>query len=142
MRKVLAPLLLFIAAAAFADSADLAVRFYFVNTPNRPGRTSYFGIAVENALGAEVMEKYEHEGAIVHAKVRAGASVVELGEAHGEWQPIPMMLVVAVDDLDDAFGRAVAAGGKVLQPPSKQPYGRRGAVEDPFGNQWHFMSEA
>ena len=48
MRKVLAPLLLFVAVAAFADSADLAVRFYFVNTPNRPGRTSYFGIAVEN----------------------------------------------------------------------------------------------
>ena len=96
---------------------------------------------LESALGAEVMEKYEHEGAIVHAKVRAGASVVELGEAHGEWQPIPMMLVVAVDNLDDAFARAVAAGGKVLQPPSKQPYGRRGAVEDPFGNQWHFMSE-
>src|SRR5437764_13595702 len=49
MREVLAPLLLFVAAAAFADSADLAVRFYFVDTPNRPGRTSYFGIAVENA---------------------------------------------------------------------------------------------
>src|SRR5438067_1736960 len=49
MRKVLAPLLLFIAVAAFADSADLAVRFYFIDTPNRPGRTSYFGIAVENA---------------------------------------------------------------------------------------------
>ena len=96
---------------------------------------------LENALGAEVMEKYGHEGAIVHAKVRAGASVVELGEAHGEWQPIPMMLVVAVDDLDDAFERAVAAGGKVLERPSKQPYGRRGAVEDPFGNQWHFMAE-
>jgi PhnB protein len=97
---------------------------------------------LEAALGAEVMERYEHEGAIVHAKVRAGASVVELGEAHGEWQPIPMMLVVAVDDLDDAFERAVAAGGKVLERPSKQPYGRRGAVEDPFGNQWHFMAQA
>ena len=95
---------------------------------------------LENALGAEVLEKYEHEGAIVHAKVRVGASVVELGEAHGQWQPIPMMLVVAVDDLDDAFERAAATGAKVLEKPAKQPYGRRAAVEDPFGNQWHFMS--
>lgn len=96
---------------------------------------------LEQALGAEVLEKYEHGGAVVHAKVRAGASIVELGEAHGEWQPIPMMLVAAVDDLDDAFARAVAAGGKVLEAPSTQPYGRRGAVEDPFGNQWHFMAQ-
>src|SRR5919206_553260 len=33
---------------------------------------------LENALGGEVLEKYEHEGAIVHAKVRVGASVVEM----------------------------------------------------------------
>src|SRR5436305_2022172 len=52
-----------------------------------------------------------------------------------------MMGAVAVDDADAAFGRAGAAGAKVLDPPSKQAYGRRGAVEDPFGNQWHFMSE-
>jgi len=97
---------------------------------------------LENVLGAEVLEKYEHEGAIVHAKIRVGASVVELGEAHAQWQPVPMMFVAAVDDLDDAFERAVAAGGKVLERPSKQPYGRRGAVEDPFGNQWHFMAQA
>jgi len=96
---------------------------------------------LEHALGAEVLEKYEHGGAIVHAKVRAGDSVVELGEAHGQWQPIPMMFVVAVDSADAAFQHAVDAGAKVLEAPSKQPYGRRGAVEDPFGNQWHFMSE-
>lgn len=96
---------------------------------------------LEQALGAEVLEKYEDGGAIVHAKVRAGASVVELGEAHGQWQPVPMMFVVATDSADAAFARAVAAGAKTLEAPSKQPYGRRGAVEDPFGNQWHFMSE-
>ena len=96
---------------------------------------------LESALGAEVLEKYEHGGAIVHAKVRVGANVVELGEAHGQWQPIPMMFVVAVDDADAAFARAEAAGVKVLERPAKQPYGRRAAVEDPFGNQWHFMSE-
>ena len=96
---------------------------------------------LKNALGAEVLEKYEHEGAVVHAKVRVGGSIVELGEAHGEWQPVPMMFVVAVDSADEAYARAVSAGGKEMTPPRKQPYGRTGAVEDPFGNQWHFMSE-
>jgi PhnB protein len=96
---------------------------------------------LESALGAEVLEKYEHGGAIVHAKVRVGGSIVELGEAHGEWQPVRMMFVVAVDSADEAFARAVSAGATALDKPAKQPYGRRGAVEDPFGNQWHFMSE-
>lgn len=97
---------------------------------------------LENVLGAEVLEKYEHEGAIVHAKIRVGASVVELGEAHGQWQPVPMMLVAPVDDVEDAIERAVAAGSTLLEKPSKEPYGRRGAVTDAFGNQWYFMSEA
>jgi PhnB protein len=39
---------------------------------------------LEQALGAEVLEKYEQGGAIVHAKIRIGSSVVELGEAHGQ----------------------------------------------------------
>ena len=95
---------------------------------------------LESALGAEVLEKYEHGGAIVHAKVRIGGSIVEMGEAHGEWQPVPMMLVVAVDDVDAAFARAEGAGATVLERPAQQPYGRRGAIEDPFGNQWHLMS--
>jgi len=96
---------------------------------------------LETVLGAEVLEKYEQGGAIVHAKIRIGTSVVELGEAHGQWQPIPMMFVAAVDSVDAAFTQAEAAGAKVLDRPTKQPYGRRAAVEDPFGNQWHFMSE-
>ena len=97
---------------------------------------------LEQALGAEVLEKYEQGGAIVHAKMRAGAAVVELGEAHAEWQPVPMMFVVATGSADAAFAQAMSAGAKELSAPRQQPYGRVGAVEDPFGNQWHFMSEA
>jgi PhnB protein len=96
---------------------------------------------LESALGAEVLERHESEGAIVHAKVRLGAAVVELGEAHGQWQPIPMMMFVNVDDADAAYARAVAAGAKPLSEPKDVPYGRSGAVEDPFGNSWYLTAE-
>jgi PhnB protein len=46
-------------------------------------------------------------------------------------------LVLTVDDPDEVFATAVAAGGKEVWPVADQPYGWRvGRVEDPFGHHW------
>jgi len=46
-------------------------------------------------------------------------------------------LMVYVPDVDAAFDRAIAAGGKVLMPVSDQFYGdRSGTLADPFGHKW------
>jgi hypothetical protein len=34
----------------------------------------------------------ENPGAILHAKIRIGDSFIELGEAHGEYRPMPFTL--------------------------------------------------
>ena len=96
---------------------------------------------VERAFGAKLLERYDApDGTVAHAKLQLGNSVVEMGEAHGAWQPMPAMIHLLVDDADAAFERAVAAGGKSIMPPANQPYGARMAgVEDPTGNQW-FMA--
>jgi PhnB protein len=97
---------------------------------------------LKQALGAEeeVCEKTP-EGAIVHARIRLGKSVVEMGEAHGEWQPMPAMFNLLVDDAEALYARALAAGAESLEPPADQPYGaRRAAVKDPAGNAWYFSS--
>ena len=81
------------------------------------------------------------EGTIVHAKVRVGASVIEMGEAHDEWVPMPTMLYVYVDDVDAWYARALAAGAASQEAPALQPYGeRRAAVRDAFGNQWYLAA--
>jgi len=95
----------------------------------------------EQALGAEVIARHEAGGSIVHAKVRLGNAVAELGEAHGQWQPIPMMLFVNVDDADAAYAQALRAGATSISEPKNVEYGRSGAVEDAFGNQWHLTAE-
>jgi uncharacterized glyoxalase superfamily protein PhnB len=95
---------------------------------------------LRNALGAEVLERFEEHGSVVHARVRIGQATVELGEAHGEWNPMPMHLYVTVDDADAAHARAVAAGGTSTAAPADAPYGRSGAVEDPFGNRWYLVA--
>ena len=95
---------------------------------------------MKRAFGAEVTELYREPaitGPIVHAKLRIQDSIVELGEAHGQYQPKPTMLFLYVDDADAWFNRAVAAGAKVTTPMNDLPYGRTGAVQDPQGNLWH-----
>jgi predicted enzyme related to lactoylglutathione lyase len=43
-------------------------------------------------------------------------------------------LDVAVEDLDAALARAVAAGASVEHPSSDAPYGRIAMLADPFGH--------
>ena len=94
------------------------------------------------ALGGE--EVARHAGpdlAIVHAKVGIGDSVIEMGEAHGPYQPMPTMLYLYVEDVDGLYQRAVRAGGTSMQPPTDQPYGDRTAhVKDAFGNSWYIAT--
>ena len=98
---------------------------------------------LEQAFGAE--EQFRHasaEGMIYHAKVRVGNSIVEMGEAHGQWQPVPAMFMMYVDDVDAWYARALRAEGAVSESkPADQPYGDRvGAVKDPFDNIWYIAT--
>jgi len=91
------------------------------------------------AFGAEeVMKAQSSDGTIVHAKMRFGGdAVVELSEAHGQYQPMPGLLHMYVPNADEVFARAIAAGATVLLPIADQPYGEHnGTVIDPFGNYW------
>lgn len=93
----------------------------------------------ERALGSTTLERYAApDGSVVHARLRFGNSIIEMGEAHGQWQPMPSMIYVLVADTDAAYARAIDAGGKSIMPPADQPYGARMAgIEDLLGNQWY-----
>jgi PhnB protein len=74
-----------------------------------------------------------------HAKIAIGSSIVEMGEAHAQWQPMPMVFMLYVDDVDAWYARAMEAAGAIsLAAPKDQTYGdRTGAVKDPFDNVWY-----
>ena len=85
----------------------------------------------------EVVRAQSPDGTIVHAKVRIGDSIVEMGEAHERWQPKPTTLHLYVPDVDALYRRAIEAGAASIMEPKDQPYGdRSGGVRDAFGNQW------
>lgn len=89
-------------------------------------------------LGAEEVGRHASpDGRVLHAKVRLIDSVIELGEAHDQWQPMPASIHFHVANCDEVYAQAIAAGGKSIYAPVDQPYGERsGGVLDPFGNKW------
>lgn len=73
------------------------------------------------------------EGRVMHAALRIGDAIVEMGET----TPMPATFYLYVPDADTVYRAAVAAGAKSLVPPADQAYGDRLAVvEDPWGNGW------
>jgi uncharacterized glyoxalase superfamily protein PhnB len=63
--------------------------------------------------------------------------MLEMGEAHGPYQPMEAMLYLYIPDVDAMYNRAMVAGAISVSEPSDQPYGDRTAtVKDASGNQW------
>jgi len=97
------------------------------------------------AFGASVLFRLDGEDGDVVAQLSVGGAefwVADESPQHLNFSPetlsggtVRMVMVVA--DPDAAFGRAVAAGAKVVQPVADQPYGWRvGRIVDPFGHHW------
>lgn len=89
----------------------------------------------------EVM-RHEEGGHVVHAKMRIGGSVVEIGQ-HGDRTDAdvldlpPVGVHLYVEDVDAVLAKATAAGARVLMPIMDQPYGdREVSIADPFGIVW------
>ena len=93
-------------------------------------------------LAAEEISRYQSpEGMIHHAMVRIGDSMIEMGEAHGDAQPMPPALYMYVENLEETYERALKAGATSLQPPTDQAYGDRTAwVKDAWGNIWYLAT--
>jgi PhnB protein len=97
---------------------------------------------LKQAFGAQEIAKYASpDGVVHHAEIRVGDSVVEMGEAHGKYEPMPAMFYLYVPDCDAVYRRALAAGAKSISEPTDHPYGdRSGGVTDPFGNTWYIST--
>ncbi len=85
----------------------------------------------------EVFRAEGPDGTIHHAKIRIGDSMLEMGEAHGPYQPMPPAIYLNVSDVDETYRRALRARATSVQEPADQHWGDRSAgVKDPFGNLW------
>jgi PhnB protein len=77
------------------------------------------------------------DGSVGHADVVVGDSHVMLGQARGEWTPMPSQLYLYLPDCDAAYRQAIDAGASPVQEPQTMFYGdRHGCVKDLCGNLW------
>ncbi|MGC2794263.1 MAG: VOC family protein [Candidatus Sulfotelmatobacter sp.] len=113
-----------------------------VNAYLHPRRAEPLIAFLKRAFGAQELSKYASpDGVVHHAQIRIGDSVVEMGEAHGKYEPMPAMFYLYVPNCDAVYLQALAAGAKSLHELTDQPYGdRNSAVTDPFGNIWYIAT--
>lgn len=94
---------------------------------------------LKQAFDAEEVHVYREPagGAVAHAQIRLGDTILEMGQAQGPYRPMPTGLHFYVPDVDAVYRQALKAGAISISPPADQPYGERGAgVRDPEGNSW------
>jgi uncharacterized glyoxalase superfamily protein PhnB len=101
----------------------------------------------KKALGAEelmVMPGPDGKG-VMHAEIRIGNSIVMMGEecpgapckSAETMGGSPVSFYLYVENVDEAFKVAVAAGAEVEMPVQEMFWGdRMGSVRDPFGYSW------
>jgi PhnB protein len=96
---------------------------------------------VAKTFGGVVVDRYDGpDGAVMHAELKIGDSIIMCGEPMPGWTEMPAALSVYVDDgpaVDAAFKKALANGATAEHEPTDQFYGYRTAtVRDVTGNRW------
>lgn len=99
------------------------------------------------AFGAEeffVMPGLDGKG-VMHAEVRIGNSIIMMGEENPQ-EPCksaetlggsPVNFYLYLENVDEAFTKALAAGAEAKMPVQDMFWGdRAGTVQDPFGYKW------
>lgn len=95
---------------------------------------------VTKSFGATELFRTTGSAGGMHAEVMIGESMVMIGGAE-HIPAMPTAIHLYVPDVDEAYKRAIEAGGKSLMEPEDQPYGERsGGVEDAFGNRWYIAT--
>ena len=103
----------------------------------------------KKAFGAEELYRINNpDGRVGHAEIKIGDTTLYLSDEWAEMKVLSpetlngnsVSMVVDVDDVDAAWGRAIGAGAKVERPITEAPYGRGGWLVDPFGHRWNIQT--
>lgn len=93
---------------------------------------------LQAAFGGTVIEAIpDANGVVRHAEVKIGDSIVMIGQARAEWPARAATLYLYVENCDELYHRAIAAGATSMSEPTTQFYGdRHSGVTDPNGIAW------
>lgn len=87
---------------------------------------------------------------IMHACIMIGNSPVYLVDENPQWGALsplslkgtPVTIHLRVENVDEFYAQAIAAGGQVKMSPADMFWGDRyGVLLDPFGHQWSIATD-
>jgi uncharacterized glyoxalase superfamily protein PhnB len=74
-------------------------------------------------------------------EMRIGDSVLMISDGGGTRAAMPAFLYVYVENADETYQRALAAGAESIESPADMPYGdRRATVRDSWQNIWQIAT--
>lgn len=74
-------------------------------------------------------------------EIRIGDSIILISDGGGVREAMPAFLYVYVQDADETYRRAIAAGAESIETPADTPYGdRRATVRDAWANVWQIAT--
>jgi len=76
------------------------------------------------------------EGVVMHGELRIGEAVIMFADTTEQIAARPAGIFIYVDNVDETYKKALAAGAASLMEPMQQPYGYTCGFHDPFGNDW------
>jgi PhnB protein len=94
---------------------------------------------VKQAFGGEELFRSHGGAGGIHTEIKVGESMLMVGGG-GTWKgpARPAGMLIYVDDVNEAYRRAMEAGATSIHPPVDQPYGDyEGSVTDVGGNNWY-----
>ncbi len=93
---------------------------------------------VQDVFGGLELERHEFSDTAFHVEIMIGDSVIALEVSDPPHaSATPGSVYVYVPDVDEAYLRALEAGGASVAKPVDKPYAERSAgVKDGFGNTW------
>jgi uncharacterized glyoxalase superfamily protein PhnB len=134
------PILLFKGWVPVYDPAVDAKLFAYLSYPHAPAALDWM-----ERVGFHVVRRQDGaSGQVLHAEVRLGDVVLMVASDDAEYQRPRLIgrstgqgLYLLLDDVDDFYRRALAAGGtSVIEPESTEWGARRARVLDPQGQEW------
>jgi uncharacterized glyoxalase superfamily protein PhnB len=107
---------------------------------NVAGAAALLGFLKRAFDAEELLAMRAADGAIQHAEVKIGDSIVMLSDALRD-PPMPSTLYLYVADTDATYRRALAAGATSVAEPADAFWGDRFArVRDASGNVWNLAT--
>ena len=87
--------------------------------------------------GTQTMCERNPDNSVLHAEIKIGDSMIMMGQAGAQWKALNAALYLWVENVDEVYAKALAAGATSQSAPEDKPYGHRNAgVVDSCGITW------